>query len=84
MFKFVRRKNKKEMVRIIVIPNTSNYHVALDFPKDYLGEEVEIIAFKKQEGFQEHPNKSKKFMSFDSIKIDTSTFKFNRDEANGR
>ena len=37
------------MFRIIVVPNSSNSNVALDFPKGYLGEEVEIIAFKKQE-----------------------------------
>jgi hypothetical protein len=72
------------MVRIIVIPNISHYQVALDFPKDYLGEEVEIIAFKKQEGFSEKKNTPKKFSSFDAIKIDTSNFKFNRNEANER
>lgn len=72
------------MIRTIVIPNTSNFNVALDFPKDYLGEEVEIIAFKRKEGFSERKNAAKRFVSFDAIKIDTSNFKFNRDEANER
>ncbi len=72
------------MIRTIVIPNTSNFNVALDFPKDYLGEEVEIIAFKRKEGFSERKNATKRFVSFDAIKIDTSNFKFNRDEANER
>lgn len=72
------------MIRTIVIPNTSNYNIALDFPKDYLGEEVEIIAFKRQEGFSEKKTATKKFTSFDDIKIDTSHFKFNREEANER
>jgi hypothetical protein len=72
------------MIRTIIIPNTSNFNVALDFPKDYLGEEVEIIAFKRKEGFSERKNAAKRFVSFDAIKIDTSNFKFNRDEANER
>ena len=41
------------MIRTIVLPNTSDFKVSLDFPKEYLGEEVEIIAFKKEEGLYE-------------------------------
>lgn len=72
------------MIRKTVIPNTTNFNVALDFPKDYLGEEVEIIAFKKEEGLLEKKRTPKEFVSFNTIKIDTSNFKFNRDEANER
>ncbi len=72
------------MIRTTVIPNTSNFNVTLDFPKDYLGEEVEIIAFKKEEGFSEKKHGPKRFVSFDAIKIDTANFTFNRDEANER
>lgn len=72
------------MIRTTVIPNTSNFNVTLDFPKEYLGEEVEIIAFKKEEGLYEKKSGPKRFASFDTIKIDTSNFKFNRDEANER
>jgi len=72
------------MIRTIIIPSTTNYKITLDFPVDYIGEEVEIIAFKKQEGLQEKTNLSKKFSSFDKIKIDTTDFNFNRDDANER
>ena len=72
------------MIRKIVVPNTSNYTVTLDFPHDYMGEEVEIIAFRKEEGLSEKKRMPKKFVSFDTIKIDTATFTFNRDEANER
>jgi hypothetical protein len=72
------------MIRTIIVPDTSTYSVALNFPKDYVGEEVEVIAFKKQEGFFEKQRTPKKFISFDAIKIDTSNFKFSRDEANER
>ncbi len=72
------------MIRTIIIPSTTNYKVTLDFPIDYIGEEIEIIAFKKQEGLQEKTDLSKKFTSFDNIKIDTSDFNINREEANER
>jgi hypothetical protein len=72
------------MIRTIVVPDTSTFRVALEFPKDYLGQEVEIIAFKKEEGLSEKKQTPKKFKSFDSIKINTSNFRFNRDEANER
>ncbi len=39
------------MIRTIIIPNTTSYNLSFDFPEDYLGEEIEIIAFKKYEGF---------------------------------
>ena len=41
------------MIRTFVIPTQSNYKVTLDFPEDYVGEEIEIIAFKKHEGLKE-------------------------------
>ncbi|MFO0322310.1 MAG: hypothetical protein ACK504_07780 [Bacteroidota bacterium] len=72
------------MIRTFVIPNQSHFNVALNLPEDYVGQEVEIIAFKKQEVFPEKINAPKKFVSFDAIKIDTSNFKFDRDQANER
>ena len=72
------------MISTTVIPNTSDFKVSLDFPKEYLGEEIKIIAFKKEEGLYKKKTGPKRFASFDSLKIDTSTFKFNRDEANER
>ncbi len=38
------------MIRTFITPTQSNYNVALVFPEDYLGEELEVIVFKKQEG----------------------------------
>jgi hypothetical protein len=38
------------MIRTFIKPTQSNYNVALVIPEDYLGEELEVIVFKKQEG----------------------------------
>jgi hypothetical protein len=38
------------MIRTFITPTQSNYNVALEIPEDYLGEELELIVFKKQEG----------------------------------
>lgn len=72
------------MIRTTVIPNTSDFKVSLDFLKDYLGEEVEIVAFKKEEGFLEKKHEAKRFVSSDAIKIDTTNFTFKMEEANER
>lgn len=39
------------MIRTVITPTQTNYNVALVFPEDYLGEELEVIVFKKQEGW---------------------------------
>ena len=70
------------MIRTIITPNTQTVH--FNIPKDYVGKELEVIAFTKEEGMEEEKPSSKKFASFDAIKIDTKNFKFNRDEANER
>ena len=38
------------MIRTVITPTQTTYNVALVFPEDYLGEELEVIVFKKQEG----------------------------------
>jgi hypothetical protein len=38
------------MIRKYITPTQSNYSVALQLPDDYLGEELEVIVFKKKEG----------------------------------
>jgi hypothetical protein len=38
------------MIRTFITPTQSNYTIALEFPEDYLGQELELIVFKKQEG----------------------------------
>lgn len=38
------------MIRTFITPTQSNFNITLVFPHDYLGEELEVIVFKKQEG----------------------------------
>lgn len=38
------------MIRTFITPTQSKYNLTLEFPEDYLGQELEIIVFKKQEG----------------------------------
>jgi hypothetical protein len=38
------------MIRTFITPTQNKYNVALELPDDYLGEELELIVFKKQEG----------------------------------
>jgi hypothetical protein len=47
------------MIRTVITPTTSNFNITLDFPESYLGKEIEIIAFQKEEGLiKEKPKKS--------------------------
>lgn len=71
------------MVQKVIIPDNNVVNLSLTLPDSYVGKEVEIIAFTKNEGLEEK-QKSKHFTSFDTFSIDTSSFKFNRDEANER
>ncbi len=69
------------MIRTTITPNTQT--VFFDIPKDYIGKELEVIAFTKEEG-REKKELHKKNVSFTALSIDTKHFKFNRDEANER
>ncbi len=40
------------MIRTYITPTKSICNIELNFPKEYLGEELEIIVFKKAEGLQ--------------------------------
>jgi hypothetical protein len=40
------------MIRTYITPKQTNCHIELNFPKEYLGEELEIIVFKKNEGLK--------------------------------
>ena len=71
------------MIQKVIIPSTSVVNLSFTIPDSYIGKELEIIAFTKEEGMDKK-EEPKKFTSFDSIKIDTTHFKFNRDEANER
>ncbi len=39
------------MIRTFITLTQSNFNVALEFPEDYLGQELEIIVFKKTRRF---------------------------------
>ena len=69
------------MIRTIITPNKQT--ITFDIPKDYIGKQIEVIAFAKDEEIAKALPKQKK-VSFDAIAIDTRDYKFNRDEANKR
>jgi len=69
------------MIRTIIIPNSRT--ISFDVPKKYIGKEIQVIAFEKEER-KEDKHLNKKTVSFDTISIDTKKFKFNREEANER
>ena len=69
------------MIRTIIIPNTQT--VTFNMPEDYIGKEVEVIAFTKNEGIDTKESIEKQ-VSFNALSIDTKNYKFNRNEANER
>jgi len=69
------------MIRTIITPQRQT--ISFEIPKDYIGKEIEVIAFAKDEGVLNEKNAGKK-VTFTALSIDTKGFKFNRDEANER
>lgn len=69
------------MIRTIIVANTQT--VSFNVPKDYLGKELEVIAFATNEG-QVTNELPKKHVSFKALSLDTKNFKFDRNEANER
>ena len=69
------------MVRTTIIPHSQT--VILEIPKEYIGKEVEVIAFAKESNSERDEPTGKK-VSFDAISIDTKGYKFDRNEANER
>ena len=67
------------MVRTIVTPREKT--ISINIPEDYIGKQIEVIAFEKDEGIAE---KAVKKVSFTALSIDTQGFVFNREEANER
>ena len=70
--------------KIIDVVNEENLFIQL--PKEYLNKQVEVIAFEVEK-INEKVDK-KKFNDamafFDTLNVDMSNFKFDRDEANKR
>ncbi len=69
------------MIRTIVIPNKQI--ISFDIPKDYVGRQIEVIAFANDEGIIKE-KLTKKKVTFDALSIDTRGYKFNREEASER
>jgi len=68
------------MIRTILIPQNDNF--VFPIPTEYIGKELEIIVFPKDEVLSK-PLLPKK-VSFNAISIDTRQYKFSREEANAR
>ena len=69
------------MIRTVITPHKQT--ITFDIPKDYIGKEIEVIAFAKDEGISKEKHAGKK-VTFAALAIDTRGYKFNRDEANER
>jgi len=70
------------MIRTIVTPDKQI--ISIDIPADYIGRQIEVIAFAKDEGMAREEQTVKKKVSFTPLSVDTRDYKFNRDEANER
>ena len=71
------------MLRTVVTPEQSDFQLSLNLPADYVGKELEVIVFAKDEGVRTNSNPRKK-VSFTVLKTKGKRFKFNREEANER
>ena len=69
------------MIRTTIIPHSKT--IQFDVPVNYIGKELEIIAFEKGEGIKQEREVSKE-VSFKTLSIDTKAFSFNREEVNER
>ena len=70
-----------ELVREIIHPTENNYIIYL--PDEMIGKQIEVIAFEIEKTQEKRLDKMARLSdSLDSLKIDLSDFKFNRDEAN--
>ena len=72
------------MFRTTVVPDKKVYQLQLSLPEHYVGRELEVIVFAKNEGVAEKSQPYKKKVSFTVLKTNGKPFKFNRDEANER
>ncbi len=71
------------MIRQIVVPEGNTY--LLELPDEYVGKQVEVIAFTLEENNASAKSAADDALQFyDSIRIDLSDYKFDRDEANER
>jgi len=69
------------MIRTII--KAKKNYLTIQLPNEYVGKQLEVIAFMLEEETEKNYSK-KKEVSFDAVSVDTRGFKFNRDEANER
>jgi hypothetical protein len=69
------------MIRTII--TSKNNTLVLHLPDDYVGRQLEVIAFAIDEPVKQVKRTLVKDM-FKALKFDTRGFKFDRDEANSR
>ena len=69
------------MIRTVI--TAENDTLILPIPVQYIGRQLEIIAFAVDEPVKQTKRASSKDV-FKSLKLDTKGFNFNRDEANER
>ena len=62
----------KNMIRTHITPTQNHISVPLDLPDDYLGQELELIVFKKQEGFTKEKTKTTMADFWGSISDETA------------
>ena len=68
------------MIRTVFTPQNNNF--VFPIPTEYIGKELEMIVFPTSEILSKQlPSKK---VTFNAISIDTSQYKFNREEANAR
>jgi hypothetical protein len=68
------------MIRTFFTPLKDNY--VFPVPTEYIGKELEMLVFPKNEVFSK-PLADKK-ATFNAVSIDTRQYTFNREEANAR
>ena len=69
------------MIRTIVTPDKE--HISLSIPKNYIGVEIEVIAFSREETPPLKLNHKRK-ATFNSVSLDTRGFIFDRDSRDER
>lgn len=68
------------MIRTIIKATGSK--ITIDIPEKYIGKELEVIAFSRDEGLNDSERNKK--VSFTVLHTEFKNYKFNRDEANER
>jgi len=69
------------MVRTLLIPEKKT--ISFDVPEEYIGKQIEVIAFAQNEGIAKIQS-TKKTTTFTVLHSDAKNYTFNREEANER